>query len=119
MGPDYRQQVALFVARARQAAGSERALAEAAREAGHEILRQGVNAWITGRNQPPGFVLFAFARKYGLSLDEFALDDGRPDLQGEVHQLRTHLAIVQEHVQRLLVLQGQEPMEFPKEAQAE
>lgn len=71
--------------------------------------------WISGTNDPPSWLLFKIAQAWKLSLDEFALDEeDRRALQDQLREVRVHLAIVQEHVQRLLALQGQKPMEFPR-----
>jgi hypothetical protein len=105
-------------ARARELAGGEARLAGKCEElTGQSYSRQAVNAWIIGRNDPPTALTFAVARHYKLSLDELFLEeDERRTLQEQIRELHDHLGIVQAHVDRLLALQGQPPMEFPEAA---
>lgn len=118
MGIEDRELVGLFFARACELAGSEDNLAKLvspwAKPPGAEpYKRQAVNAWIIGRNNPPAFLLFALARHYGLSLDEFLLGaEERRTLQEQLREARTHLAAVEAAVNRLLAVAGQRPLDF-------
>lgn len=119
MGSDDRDLVGLFFARARELAGSEKALAKLIEPwVGAQRSRTTVNAWVSGRNNPPAFLLFRLARHYGLSLDELLMDaEDHRTLQEQLHEVRSIVAELQQEMQRLLSVRGEEPMSFPEAAE--
>lgn len=119
MGSDDRDLVGLFFARARDLAGSEADLAELiAPWLGVRRDRTTVSAWISGRNNPPAFLLFSLARHYDLSLDELWMSaEEHRSLQEQLQEVRSHLVVVEAAVNQLLSVAGQRPMDFPRTAE--
>ena len=98
--------VARFVSQARSRAGSGAELTrviEAWYGQNGKPGRSTVDSWANGSNPPPGWVLFALARKYDLSLDEFALsDEDRRSLADQLAELRLDVQALQVEMARLL-----------------
>lgn len=115
-----RAAVARFVAHVRALEGSGQALADAlAPLMGGSLNRSTVDFWASGRNDPPAWLLFYMAGRWGVSLDEFALaDEDRRTLQRQIEELREREAIIVSFVNRLLIAQGQRPIDFGREAVA-
>lgn len=94
-----RKAVGKFVDAAQRQLGGRQELAD---WLGHWEVRvkyQAVGQWITGRNDPPAWVLFLVADRLDLSLDDFAAGENE-------HGHGRRLEVLEEQVARLLVRYG-------------
>lgn len=110
-----RDAVARLVSHARAKAGSGAKLAQMIEQwygQNDKPSLSTVNAWANGSNPAPGWVLFALARVYGLSLDEFAFsEEDRRTLADQLAELRQDVQALQIHVARLLEQEDDEAVE--------
>jgi|SRR5215472_1882317 len=107
------QAVSEFVLRARATARGSKALVRAIeRETGDSYTTGAVDAWAQGRSSPPGHILFALARHYHLSLDDFATGLEPVALHRQMKEVVHRLSVIRMRVDELLAVAGRPGIDY-------
>jgi len=114
------QAVSEFVVRARTTAKGSKALVRAIElETGDAYTTGAVDAWAQGRSAPPGPVLFALARHFHLSLDDFATGLEPVALHRQMAEVIRRMSVLRLRLDELLADAGKEGIDYemavPKE----
>ena len=111
------QAVADFVVRARTTAKGSKALVRAIeRESGDVYTTGAVDAWAQGRSSPPAVAVFAIAKHFHLSLDDYATGVEIVAIHRQVLEVIKRLSVHRLALDQLLADSGRRPIDYGMEA---